>query len=441
MTKKQVRLSQCMIVKNEEDNIGQALSWGKGIVWEQIVVDTGSTDRTVEIAEQMGAKVFHFNWADDFSAAKNYAIAQASGNWIAFLDADEYFSSNDAKKLKDLLLEIEIKDTENQKPDFIRCLLIHLDDEKQPISTSVQDRIFRNIPMLRYHNRVHESLQLMEERKMRAVDATNLSIFHTGYSDSAYKKTDKIKRNAALLEKELEQNPENSEALTYLGDCLTAVGEYEKALQMYQKAIENIKSGTNHYLFILENSYGQIMRLLVHDLSGTSSDSDIKRWYEKAVEQVPALPDIEYWYGIRMAEKENWEKALLHFNTGLDKLKQYTGTATLYIAKERKSVYFLMARAAEALGRTEEVVKYAVLTLSIGRFQENVTTVLLGLLGHDLEEGRNPAGTVKLLQKLYHMECPKDKLYLLKCAKSAGFSKIESWIYSLLTPEELQGLL
>lgn len=87
-----------MIVKNEEKNIRKALTWGKSIVCEQIVVDTGSTDKTVEIAKEMGAKVFHFEWIDDFSAAKNFAIDQASGNWIAFLDADEYFPMKTRKK-------------------------------------------------------------------------------------------------------------------------------------------------------------------------------------------------------------------------------------------------------------------------------------------------------------------------------------------------------
>ena len=69
-----------MIVKNEEKNIRRALSWGKDIMCEQIVVDTGSSDRTVEIAREMGAKIFFFPWINDFAAAKNFAIDQAKGD-------------------------------------------------------------------------------------------------------------------------------------------------------------------------------------------------------------------------------------------------------------------------------------------------------------------------------------------------------------------------
>ena len=82
------RISQCMIVKNEERNIERALLWGKTVMWEQIVVDTGSADRTVELARKMGAKVFFLEWPENFAAAKNYAIDRAEGDWIVFLDAD-----------------------------------------------------------------------------------------------------------------------------------------------------------------------------------------------------------------------------------------------------------------------------------------------------------------------------------------------------------------
>ena len=71
-----------MIVKNEEKNIRRALSWGR-ISCEQIVVDTGSSDRTVEIARKWGQRYFSFPWINDFAAAKNFAIDQAKGDWIA----------------------------------------------------------------------------------------------------------------------------------------------------------------------------------------------------------------------------------------------------------------------------------------------------------------------------------------------------------------------
>jgi len=85
-------VSLCMVVRDEEKNLAQALSFSKEIADEMIVVDTGSGDRTVEIAEQAGARVYHFPWNDDFSAARNFAIDKASGDYILMLDGDEHIS-------------------------------------------------------------------------------------------------------------------------------------------------------------------------------------------------------------------------------------------------------------------------------------------------------------------------------------------------------------
>ncbi|MEG2700364.1 MAG: glycosyltransferase family 2 protein, partial [Hungatella sp.] len=210
--KEAIRLSQCMIVKDEEKNIRKALSWGRGIVCEQIVVDTGSTDRTVELAEEMGAKVFHFPWVDDFSAAKNYAIAQASGNWIAFLDADESYSEEDAGKILGILRQIEAEDEERTRIYAVRSALISIDDVGKPIVSFAQDRIFRNLDDLRYHNRIHEALKLSEESKRvwsYYPAETSLTIIHTGYSESTFRDTDKSERNIRLLSKELNEDPKS----------------------------------------------------------------------------------------------------------------------------------------------------------------------------------------------------------------------------------------
>ena len=101
------RISLCMIVKNEEKRLERALSWGEGILWEKIVVDTGSTDGTVALAEELGAKVSHFDWIDDFAAARNFALRQAKGDWILTLDADEWPVPETSGKLASIVRQAE----------------------------------------------------------------------------------------------------------------------------------------------------------------------------------------------------------------------------------------------------------------------------------------------------------------------------------------------
>ena len=86
-----MRISACVVIKNEEKNIRRWLVNMRHIADEIIVVDTGSTDATLKILKEAGIKVYHFAWCNDFAAAKNYAIKQATGDWVVFLDADEYF--------------------------------------------------------------------------------------------------------------------------------------------------------------------------------------------------------------------------------------------------------------------------------------------------------------------------------------------------------------
>ena len=90
-----MKISACVIVKNEEKNIGQWLNNMRQIADEIVVVDTGSTDNTINILENAGITPYHFTWCNDFAAAKNYAIQQATGDWIVFLDADEYITMLD----------------------------------------------------------------------------------------------------------------------------------------------------------------------------------------------------------------------------------------------------------------------------------------------------------------------------------------------------------
>lgn len=233
MSKSGISLSQVLIVKNEEENIWRALSWAKPIASEQIVVDTGSTDRTAEIAERMGARVYHFDWCDDFSAARNFALDKAKGVWIAFLDADEYLSEEDVKKLPSLLQTMELA-----AKDVLYSAFVNLESDGKVISTTTKARIFRNDPMLRYQGRVHEALVNRHGEPLRVLDASGeLMILHTGYSAAAAKKKELSRRNVHLINQELKENPENSEMYGYLGDEYLNNQDFESAEQAYTRSI------------------------------------------------------------------------------------------------------------------------------------------------------------------------------------------------------------
>lgn len=176
-----IRVSQCMIVKNEEKNIEKALTWGKDLMWEQIVVDTGSTDRTVEIARALGAKIYCFPWSDDFAAAKNFAIGQAAGDWIAFLDADEYMTPEGVASISNLFSGSQI-----QRFDGISTGWQQLNEEGTIFSSATQVRFFKNLPDIRYRRRIHEQLISVSGRELKIADAVlDISIFHTGYQKQA----------------------------------------------------------------------------------------------------------------------------------------------------------------------------------------------------------------------------------------------------------------
>ena len=134
-----------MIVKNEETNIERALSWGKDIVYEQIVVDTGSTDRTVELARPWGQRCMILSGLTTFAAAKNYAISKASGEWIAFLDADEYFPPGRGRKA-----DAAAKQTARTRYYVMLTSWMHVGRDEKIFAGGVQTRIFKRMEGLRY---------------------------------------------------------------------------------------------------------------------------------------------------------------------------------------------------------------------------------------------------------------------------------------------------
>lgn len=246
-----MKISGCIMTKNEEKNIKRCIDSFKNIVHEIIVVDTGSTDKTVEIAKKCGAKVYYYEWNDDFASARNVALNHANGDWIIYLDADEYFYGGTEKNIFNLL---------NQVKDDIDGLLIKLvnidsSDGRERSSAHVI-RIFRNSKRLRYHYKIHEVV-LNEGKGLSSatVDDNSLVIYHTGYSEDISK--GKFDRNLKLLLQEEKEDKNPREMLYYyLGDTYYGLKQYEKAMDYMKKFIktgfENMGTNSKAYIIIIE---------------------------------------------------------------------------------------------------------------------------------------------------------------------------------------------
>lgn len=431
--KTKIRLSQCMIVKNEEKNIRRALTWGKNIVCEQIVVDTGSTDSTVEIAKELGAKVYHFEWIDDFSAAKNFAIEQATGNWIAFLDADEYFLEDDAKKILPLLSRLEEERRRLKIPLIVRSALANLDDEGNTTSIATQARLFSNVRNLRYDGRIHENLMIGAKKAPTAFEARDmLMIYHTGYSNKVYKETRKLDRNIAILRKEVEKDPENYEAWAYLGDSLMANRQLKEAEEVYNLVVDHMGPELiqERRDFVFCNLLKIKYNLRVMD------ENDILTTYYKSVEDGCLAPDAEYWVGRWMLDRGKLESGIKYLELALSRLEQYKRDGNLDMAGSLPYIYSRLFDAYRVFNRAQEAVRYGTLYLRMEPYGENVLMQMIQLFKSDAEGEEIAEAILNFLSKIYDLSRAKDKLFLIRVSRKLLFKDLENKVYNLFTQEE-----
>lgn len=430
--KNNLRISQCMIVKNEEKNISRALSWGRDLMWEQIVVDTGSTDRTVELAASMGASVYHFPWTDDFAAAKNFAISKAKGDWIAFLDADEAFAPGDEKKLWRLLGELHEKAF-----DSVASGWMQLNDQGDIFLAATQIRVFRNLPGLGYRRRIHEQLEYKDGTPLRVADVTKeLSILHWGYCGEAGKEKRISGRNLALIKKELEDHPGDHEMMGYMGDEFFGTEEWDEAAGWYKRSVSAMPSALPEQDQRSASTFLRLMDIL--NRRGEDEEA-IRAVYERAVNLLPKDGDFDYFLGSYYAGRREYEKGAAYLGRAFQKLEQYGHyNKSMLLVGNMKEAYEKQAQCFLLSGQMEQAVNTSAAVLKAEPFSAQALYILLkAWMGGEDKPAVSLQAALEVLGRIYNMSSLKDRFFLMKVSEKAEWKEMENAVMSLFTKEEL----
>jgi len=225
-------ISLCMIARNEEQFLGDSLKSVEGIVDEIVVVDTGSTDRTPEIAKSHGAVVHRFDWSDNYSDARNVSLEHAKGDWILVLDADERL---DESSRNEILKAVRNPSADAYALTFRNYLAA---DSDARLFVHRACRLYRNRPEYRYTGRVHERVDVQILNSGGRLANLDALIHHYGYRPEMMDERRKHERYINLLQADLKDNPDDPYCLYNLGMIYSSNGEYENAVTYFNRAAE-----------------------------------------------------------------------------------------------------------------------------------------------------------------------------------------------------------
>lgn len=360
-----LKISACTIAKNEAKNIEHWVKCVKPFADEIIVVDTGSTDNTREIALTAGASIYDFVWCNDFAAAKNFAMDKASGDWIVMLDADEYFDEPSQQKLRSFISQ---NHHDKKIAGFITPFLnIDVDDNNNVLSKSWQMRIFRREKKLRFVGKVHEALQNFapagQDRDF--VVASELQFIHTGYSAALIEA--KLRRNLELILKEVaEQGGEHPRQYGYLADCYWGLKDYEKAIHYGRLALRHRQESG---LMGQENALiGKILNSM--KLSGIGDYGKALQYF---VQAYPYFSELWFMYGLYLVEIMDGRGAKQAFSKAQELLrKPITGTGDIY----NRTINNLPALLCERLNVIDEYCDYYG-AMDQGNYREAAACVII----------------------------------------------------------------
>ncbi|MWV46615.1 glycosyltransferase [Paenibacillus sp. HJL G12] len=380
------RLSVCLIVKDEEELLPRCLDSVKNIADEIIIVDTGSTDRTKEIASFYTDLIFDYQWTNDFAAARNVSLQHATSKWILVMDADEYIAVDEHSQWNLFL--------DNEQPlGYLAYTLpvVNFTGDKEyqdEISTSPVTRLFPNFMGIYFERPIHEQLTRGAQGELyhKRID---LIIYHTGYQDQRVNEKNKHERNMQIFN-DMKNNSQMSDYDWFtLGNQYRYVQDELQALECYEKAIEGTSATLAWYPHCL---VGLIILNYKQDRLAESW-----KWTEYKLSE---FPEYSEYYAIKG----------IHFET----LGFYVEAAEQY----RKAVEVAEARAAkrQEIWLVDPMYSFEmpVQQLVNVSFKINDNQQAIYWLSKLLNKNtRNPRVLLKLVEWLNHNEQPESIIHFL----------------------------
>ncbi|MBE9140756.1 tetratricopeptide repeat protein [Nodosilinea sp. LEGE 07088] len=237
-------LSLCMIVRDEAATLARTLATVQGIVDEIVVVDTGSVDNTVAIAQVHGAKIHSFAWGNDFAAARNESLHHASGDWVLVLDADEMLLPATAQVLQQLNQGGPLGDVAAENILALNLLRLELGAPQAPYTLIT--RVFRRLPEIRFHRPYHETVDdsvaalQRQDPRWQVITLGEVALHHTGYDPAVVLQRHKFDRARTIMEAYLADQPNDAYLLNKLAALYVESDQADAALPLLNRALDQV---------------------------------------------------------------------------------------------------------------------------------------------------------------------------------------------------------
>lgn len=295
-------LSACLIVKDEEFTLKRCLDSLVGIADEIILVDTGSTDKTIDIAQTYDhVNVFSFPWDGDFSHARNESLRHAQGEFILVIDADEFLDSSDKLRLRDLLEQTDAEGLYVNIKNYVGSIA-----RIREAHTAAIVRIFRN--RHQFEGKIHEQVLPSIFATGKPIITSGITLHHLGYLEEIVALHKKIERNAELLGQELDRNSTDLFHRSNLMAELLRKREFEECINVAEATIEYIETNPKKRI---DHIYLRVLIFYSLCLWETGKRREAIQSLRETTNKAPGLADIWYRLGHLLALDNQYYDAMV----------------------------------------------------------------------------------------------------------------------------------